>query len=129
MADPSRGSIAHRIVHLGLLVGSELDSTIRFYEALGLRLIHRNGQMAALQLRGGTHLVLQASDDPNDPNERTDAPFDLMVEDLSAYRRALIDAGLHPSSIEQLRNHQRFTIADPAGTEVHVYDSHVVGPA
>lgn len=114
------------IGHAGPLHTPDLDTSIGFYEALGLRLIHRNEHMAALQLRGGTHLVLQASDDPN---ERNDAPFDLMVEDLSAYRRELVDAGQHPSSIEQLRNHQRFTIADPAGTEVHVYDSHVVGPA
>jgi ketosteroid isomerase-like protein len=110
--------------HAGPLRVPDLDRAIDFYSALGLRLIHRSERMAALQLRGGTHLALEPGS-----GEPGVAPFDLMVDDLDGYRSELVEAGLAPTTIEQLRAHARFTIIDPAGTEVRVHDSHVVGPA
>ena len=45
-----------------------------------MREIERNENVAILELRGGTHLVLVPGTTPR--RWRTDAPFDLMVEDL-----------------------------------------------
>ena len=114
------------IGHIGPVGATDPDASIDFYEAIGLRLIHRNDQIAALQLRGGTHLVLDTSGTV-EPAET--APFDLMVADLRAHRARLVAAGLAPSPVEQLRNHARFWVTDPSGTRVPVYDSHVVGLA
>ena len=110
--------------HAGPICVPDLDDGIEFYSILGLHLIHRNDELAALQLRGGTHLVLLQA--PGEPGE---APFDLMVDDIAGYRTALIDAGLQPTAVEQLRAHARFTITDPGGTTIRIHDSHVVGPA
>jgi catechol 2,3-dioxygenase-like lactoylglutathione lyase family enzyme len=109
--------------HAGPICVPDLDDGIEFYSALGLHLIHRNDELAALQLRGGTHLVLL-----HGRSEPGDAPFDLMVDDLEGHRTVLIDAGLEPTAIEQLGPHARFTITDPGGATVQIHDSHVVGP-
>ena len=114
------------IGHTGPIGVPDLEAAIDFYETLGLRLIHRNEHIAALQLRGGTHLVLDGS---REVESRGGAPFDLMVEDLTACHTRLVDDGLEPSPIEQLRNHARFWITDPGGVRIPVHDSHVVGPA
>ena len=110
--------------HAGPICVPDLEEGIVFYSTLGLHLIHRSDELAALQLRGGTHLVLLRGVD--EPGE---APFDLMVDDIDAYRTALVDAGLDPTAVEQLRAHSRFSITDPGGTTVRIHDSHVVGPA
>ncbi len=114
------------IGHAGPLVVPDLKRGIEFYESLGLRHIHGNDELAALQLRGGTHLVLLASADAAAAGE---APFDLMVDDLDALHGQADRAGLAPSPIERSGAHHRFVVADPGGNRVRVHDSHVVGPA
>ena len=111
--------------HLGPILVDDLPAAVRFYEALGLRAVHQQDAMAALQLRGGTHLVVLQGD-PGDPVE---ADFDFMVDDLAGLRDSLLAAGYAPAPIEQLRNHQRFIVADPTGRRIRIHDSHVVGPA
>ena len=114
------------IGHAGPLVVPDLKDGVDFYEALGLRRIHGNDELAALQLRGGTHLVLLASAEPSDGCE---APFDLMVDDLEALHAQAGQACLAPSPIERSGAHHRFVVVDPGGNRVRVHDSHVVGPA
>lgn len=114
------------IGHAGPLVVPDLDRGVEFYESLGLRRIHGNRELAALQLRGGTHLVLLAS---TDAPEASDAPFDLMVDDLAAVHRRAVCAGLQPSPIERGGAHHRFVVTDPGLNRVRIHDSHVVGPA
>lgn len=110
--------------HAGPVCVADLDAGIEFYATLGLHLIHRNDDLAALQLRGGTHLVLVRG-----RSESADAPFDLMVDDIEGYRSTLVASGLTPGGLERAGAHARFTITDPAGTTIRVHDSHVVGPA
>ena len=114
------------IGHAGPLVVPDLDRAIEFYETLGLRRIHGNDELAALQLRGGTHLVLLTGAVDDEP---TDAPFDLMVDDLESLRAQLVGAGYDATPIERAKAHYRFDAIDPGGNRVRVHDSHVVGAA
>ena len=112
--------------HAGPVEVPDLGSAVAFYEAVGLHRIHGNDSMVALQLRGGTHLVLLAAAGGVEPVE---LPFDFMVDDLAAMRDRLIDAGADPGPIERRGAHERFDVRDPAGHRVRIHDSHVVGPA
>ena len=59
---------------------SDVNRSANFWQEVGMREIERNAHVAVLELRGGTHLVLVPGAPPTD----TDAPFDLMVDDLDA---------------------------------------------
>ena len=96
-----------------------------FWRGLGMREIERNEEVAILELRGGTHLVLLP--DTQHAADGAGVPFDLMVDDLEATHARWHSAGLEPSPIEQSRNHTSFTVRDPDGYVVTVYSSHVVG--
>lgn len=88
-----------------------------------MREVERNAQIAVMELRGGTHLVLV----PGSPAADTEAPFDLMVEDLETTHAEWTERGLEPSAIERGRIHSAFTVRDPDGHLVTVNSSHVVG--
>lgn len=98
-----------------------LDASHAFMQALGLRPIGRNEDVAVLELRGGTHLVLLRTDEPR----AGAAPFDLMVEDLEATHRHLTELGLAPSPIVSGRIHRSFTVCDPSGQEIEFNSNHV----
>jgi catechol 2,3-dioxygenase-like lactoylglutathione lyase family enzyme len=100
-------------------VGESAD----FWRDIGMREVERNDDVAVLELRGGTHLLLL----PGTPPRDTDAPFDLMVEDLEATRAEWEARGLDPSPIERRRHHASFSLRDPNGYRVTVNSSHVVG--
>ena len=61
-----------------------------------MREVETNRQVAVLELRGGTHLVLVPGASPTN----ADAPFDLMVEDLEATHAEWAGRGLDVSPIE-----------------------------
>ncbi|MEM7273272.1 MAG: VOC family protein [Actinomycetota bacterium] len=111
--------------HVGPIKVANLPAAVDFYGRLGLRIVVDQPEMAAMQLRGGTHLVLLAGQ----PESIDEAPFDLMVEDLEATQARFRSAGVEVSDIVELRNHRRIDVSDPDGRRVSVYDSHVVGPA
>ena len=117
------------IGHAGPLVVPNLEHAISFYEALGLRRIHGNDELVALQLRGGTHLVLLAGSADDESATPVNAPFDLMVDDLEDLRARMVGAGYRASSIESSGAHRRFVVTDPGGNRIRVHDTHVVGPA
>jgi catechol 2,3-dioxygenase-like lactoylglutathione lyase family enzyme len=112
--------VGHAVLNVG-----DLDRAAEFWRELGMREVERNAQVAVLELRGGTHLVLVGGSAPDAP---VDAPFDLMVEDLDATHAAWTARGLAPSPIERGRIHNAFTVSDPDGHVVTVNSSHVVGP-
>jgi catechol 2,3-dioxygenase-like lactoylglutathione lyase family enzyme len=111
------------IGHASLSV-SDLGRSADFWSALGMREVVRNAEVAVLELRGGTHLVLVRGSPPTD----ADAPFDLMVDDLESTHTRWSAQGLEPSPINHGSIHSMFTVRDPDGYRLTVNSSHVVGP-
>ncbi len=111
----------HLVVH-----GTDPARSSAFYANLGMRTVAVMGDVAVMELRGGTHLVVR-----KDPAARgAPAGFDLMVEDLDATHRAWASKGLAVSEItrDERGIHRIFTVSDPDGNAIVVNDSHVVGP-
>ena len=104
---------------------SDPDRAARWYEAVGMRRVFTNDDIAIMELRGGTHLALSRGELEGGTRP---ASFDLMVEDLDAVHAAWTDAGLAPSAITSGRVHSSFTVTDPDGYVVTVNSSHVAGP-
>jgi catechol 2,3-dioxygenase-like lactoylglutathione lyase family enzyme len=102
---------------------TDLPRSADFWRDIGMREVERNDDVAVLELRGGTHLLLL----PGTPPRDADAPFDLMVDDLEATHAEWEARGLDPSPIEQGRIHASFSLRDPNGYRVRVNSSHVVG--
>ncbi|AFY31055.1 VOC family protein [Calothrix sp. PCC 7507] len=96
-----------------------------FFLKLGLRYITQSEELAVLELRGGTHLVLRKASDTI--INGTNAPFDLMVDDVFATKDALINLGLTVSEIETGRIHSSFTLTGPDGYLIAVTSSHTGG--
>ena len=110
------------IGHVVLSV-SDVNRSADYWRALGMREIERNPHVAVLELRGGTHLVLV----PGTPPDTTDAPFDLMVDDVEATHAKWEADGREPSAIEHGTIHASFTVRDPDGYRLTVNSSHVIG--
>jgi catechol 2,3-dioxygenase-like lactoylglutathione lyase family enzyme len=106
-----------------VLTVDDVDRSADYWQGLGMREVERNDQVAVLELRGGTHLVLV----PGTPADDAEVPFDLMVEDLDEVHAEWKARGLDPSPIERGRIHAAFTVRDPDGYRVTVNSTHVVG--
>jgi catechol 2,3-dioxygenase-like lactoylglutathione lyase family enzyme len=102
---------------------TDVNRSADFWRDLGMREVERNPRIAVLELRGGTHLVLV----PGTVAADSDAPFDLMVDDLEATHSRWAAAGLDPSPIERGPIHSTFTVHDPDGYRVAIRSSHVFG--
>jgi hypothetical protein len=106
-----------------VLTVADVGRSAEFWRTVGMREVETNRQVAVLELRGGTHLVLVPGASPTN----ADAPFDLMVEDLEATHAEWEGRGLDVSPIERGRIHSFFVLRDPNGYRVTVNSSHVVG--
>jgi catechol 2,3-dioxygenase-like lactoylglutathione lyase family enzyme len=107
-----------------VLETDRLPESAAFMRKLGMRLVVERPEVAVLELRGGTHLVLIAKPGIN----AGDAPFDLMVEDLRATHESFVELGLQPTPIERLsRDHDYFKVREPAGHTISIVSSHVSG--
>jgi len=109
--------------HVGPLIVRDFAPAIEFYERLGLRLATDLDHIVSLEMRGGTHLVLNLGEPAGG-----EAPFDLMVDDVSALRDELVAGGLDVGPVERSGNHERLVVEDPDGYRVRIHDTHVVGP-
>jgi hypothetical protein len=107
-----------------VLETDRLEESAAFMKKIGLRALVERPQVAVLELRGGTHLVLIAK-----PTIAAgDAPFDLMVEDLHATHASFVEQGLEPTPIERLsREHEQFKLREPAGHVIAFLSNHVSG--
>ena len=107
-----------------VLETDRLEETTHFMRKLGMRAIVERPEVAVLELRGGTHLVLIAKLEV----VAGDAPFDLMVEDLRKTHKSLVDMGLMPTPIERVSpEHERFTVREPAGHLMAFFSNHASG--
>lgn len=102
----------------------DVTAAVGFWQTVGMRLVHQEENFAVMELRGGTHVVVRTAA----TDQLGEVPFDVMVDDLEASRKALREAGLEPSPVTSGGIHSSFTIIDPAGRPVTVNSSHVVGP-
>jgi catechol 2,3-dioxygenase-like lactoylglutathione lyase family enzyme len=102
---------------------NDIDESATFWQGIGMREVERNQHVAVFELRGGTHLLLL----PGAPASGTEAPFDLMVENLDATHAEWTARGLGPSPIQRGRFHTAFTVQDPNGYRITVNSSHVIG--
>ena len=121
--------------HLTLAV-ADLEASYRFYVDLGLRSFDKEDDMAILELRGGTHLLLfkrgglVGQDEGPFDGAKAEA-IDLMIagrsrEELETLRGHLVQCGHAPEPIPDQRffGHYVFTAKDPDGNEVTVSTSH-----
>jgi hypothetical protein len=107
-----------------VLETDRLEETAQFMRKIGMRPIVERREVAVLELRGGTHLVLIPKPEVSAGN----APFDLMVDDLQETHKAFIDLGLTPTPIERMSpEHEGFTVREPAGHVITFYSNHVSG--
>jgi hypothetical protein len=110
--------------HVRLTV-SDVGAAARWLETVGLRPIVTRDELAVLELRGGTHVVLRQAEQA--VASGTAAPFDLMVDDVDAAHRDYAGKGLSPSEIRRGRIHDSFDLAGPDGWAFTVNSSHASG--
>ena len=102
---------------------AKFDDTLAFMVDLGMRQVTKFDALAVLELRGGTHLVLQADAEGADQQ----VSFDLMVDDIDAQHAALTGAGYSPTEINRGKIHATFEVREPAGNTIKFFDSHAMG--
>ena len=103
----------------------DVGAAARWLETVGLRPIVIRDELAVLELRGGTHVVVRQAELPLQPG--TGAPFDLMVDDVDAAHRDYAEKGLAPAPIRRGRIHDSFELAGPDGWAFTVNSSHASG--
>ena len=122
MAQPRDERPALWIGHSFLAV-NDVPASTTYWVNLGMRELVARDEFAVLELRGGTHLVLRKADAPVVAG--TPCPFDVMVDDIDATRKAYDQKGLAPSAMKVGNIHSSFTVTDPSGYEITVNSTHV----
>ncbi|MGI9068963.1 MAG: VOC family protein [Pyrinomonadaceae bacterium] len=114
------------IGHVTLQV-SDASRAAAFYRALGLRPILNRQELAILELRGGTHLVLFRTEDT--PKAGPVTVFDFMVEDIEAAHASMMSAGIKGTAIDEdhIAGHLWFEVTDPDGYVLRVFSTHTGG--
>jgi predicted enzyme related to lactoylglutathione lyase len=104
---------------------ADLTAAARFYEQIGMRLVAVMKHLAALEMRGGTHLVIRP-----EPEQVVPGPvgWDLMVDDIDFIHNKWQAEGIAVTDIVMESPHRRFEVTDPDGHVIVVRDTHVVGP-
>jgi hypothetical protein len=108
--------IGHVAIHTDLVAESS-----EFMQLVGMRLIFSGDEIAVLEMRGGTHLVLTTDAE----SQLIKGSFDLMVEDLDATHTHFTELGLAPGEIERGQIHDCFAVREPGGTSITFNSSHV----
>ena len=107
--------------HVSLGVG-DVGATTAFFLKFGLRKIFASKEIAVLELRGGTHLILRGAG--NDKKAREKPTFDLMFDDLESARSTALEQGLQAAPIEVGRIHSSFVVETPDGQDLTITSSH-----
>ena len=114
------------IGHVTLQV-SDVSCAAGFYRDMGLRPVLEREELAILELRGGTHLLLFQTSDKI--NSGAVSIFDFMVEDIKAAHAAMRGAGIEGTAIREddIAGHLWFEVTDPDGYVLRVFSSHTEG--
>jgi len=121
---------------------ANLGASYQFYADLGLRQSGMFPDVAIIELRGGTHILLLPEKDeapftlrPSRLGQRGaffDEHIDLMIHgktkgELEAHRAVLLKKGIATGEIaeEKFFGHYYFQLADPDGHGITFYTSHV----
>ena len=107
------------------LLATDVATAERWLQSVGLRPIFADEDLAVLELRGGTHVVVRKAE--QQPAAGSAASFDLMVDDIEAARRDYAAKGLGPSDISKGRIHDSFHLTGPDGYDFTVTSSHARG--
>ncbi len=102
-----------------------VPTTSAFLQQLGLRKIFEKDTFAVLELRGGTHLILEKSRHRTKPG--TQAPVDFMVDDVKLARAKYAKLGMQPTRIKSGTIHSSFTIPGPDAWSFKITSSHTGG--
>ena len=128
------------VAHLVFKV-ADLKSSCQFYSNLGIPPFAIDEEVAIIELRGGTHLVLLevgqlagegiAESLTGQFHKRLSEQFDLMIKgkglnELKKYRSELISRGIEAGAIpdESFFGHHLFCVKDPDGNGITIYTSH-----
>jgi catechol 2,3-dioxygenase-like lactoylglutathione lyase family enzyme len=120
---------------------NDVGASYEFYTKFGLRPIGLFSDVAIIELRGGTHILLFNKNDelpfslsPSHLGQRgafSSERLDLMIDsksksDLELYRASLLENGLsaHEIAPDQFFGHYYFQLVDPDGNGITVYTSH-----
>ena len=109
--------------HVSLHV-KDVPAASAFMQTLGLRHVFENEKQtfAVLELRGGTHLILNKS--RKKIREGAVAPVDLMVDDVKAMRAYCKTQKLKSSKITTGSVHRSFYVPGPDGWSIKITSSH-----
>ena len=103
---------------------SNISKSEAFYRGLGMMPIIKRDDLAILELRGGTHLLLHPLKDEVSPAE--EAPFDLMVDNIESFRNELVTNQVETTKlvVQEISGHQMFDIKDPDGSKISICSGH-----
>jgi catechol-2,3-dioxygenase len=130
------------VAHLVFKV-ADLKSSCQFYSNLGIPAFFSDEEVAIIELRGGTHLILLSVDSmagegiaeslTGQFHEKFSEQFDLMIkgkslDELQAYRLELVSRGIAAGEIsdETFFGHHLFCTKDPDGNGITIYTSHSI---
>ena len=121
----------------------DLKRSCQFYSNLGIPPFFTDDEVAIIELRGGTHLILLSVDSmagegiaeslTGQFHKRFSEQFDLMIEgkgldELKNYRSEIINRGIAAEEIpdETFFGHHLFCTKDPDGNGITIYTSHSI---
>lgn len=110
-------SIGHAVLRI-----PNVEASHAFFVQLGLRSVANTPDVAIVELRGGTHLLLLPASQPVAADAR--ASFDLMVDDIDTTHAALAAAGIDVTAIETSDVHRSFCVVEPGGHRITINSSH-----
>lgn len=103
------------------ITASNVGALSTFYTSIGMRQVVEMDRFAILELRGGTHLIVQ-------PGKPGGATLDLIVDDIDETREVMTAAGAKTGDITRGNPHDRFVAIDPEGNTLVVNSNHAIGP-
>jgi catechol 2,3-dioxygenase-like lactoylglutathione lyase family enzyme len=121
----------------------DLKRSCEFYSNLGIPPFFTDDEVAIIELRGGTHLILLSVDSmagegvaeslTGQFHKRFSEQFDLMIEgkgldELRKYRSEIISRGIAAGEIpdETFFGHHLFCLKDPDENGITIYASHSI---